>query len=65
MFYLCFTYTLLCFAQAEEDNPDPGKLAPAAVIGWECLKERLVEQQKEMHKMAAFVAVRGGGKHPP
>lgn len=43
--------------KAEEDNPDPSKLAPAAVIGWENLKERLVEQQKEMQKMASFVAV--------
>lgn len=44
-------------AQAEEDNPDPTKLAPAAVIGWESLKERLSEQQKEMAKMAKFVEV--------
>lgn len=43
--------------KAEEDNPDPFKLAPTAVIGWESLKERLVEQQKEMQKMAAFVSV--------
>lgn len=28
------------------------------MIGWESLKERLVEQQKEMQKMAAFVSVR-------
>lgn len=44
--------------QAEEDNPDPSQLAPAEVIGWESLKERLVGQQQEMQKMANFVAVR-------
>ncbi|CAM9527929.1 unnamed protein product [Ectocarpus sp. 4 AP-2014] len=43
--------------KAEEDNPDPSKLAPAAVIGWESLKERLVGQQQEMKKMAEFVAL--------
>lgn len=49
---------VLCFSpKAEEDNPDPSKLAPVAVIGWENLKERLVGQQKEMQKMAEFVAV--------
>lgn len=48
--------------QAEEDNPDPTKLAPAAVVGWESLKERLVEQQKEMEKMTKFVAVGPHGR---
>lgn len=43
--------------KAEEDNPDPSKLAPVSVIGWENLKSRLVGQQKEMQKMADFVAV--------
>lgn len=43
--------------KAEEDNPDPSKLAPVAVIGWENLKVRLVGQQQEMQKMAEFVAV--------
>ncbi|CAM9863585.1 unnamed protein product [Ascophyllum nodosum] len=41
--------------KAEEDNPDPGKLAPAAIIGWESLKERLVVQQGEMQAMAKNV----------
>lgn len=45
------------FWKAEEDNPDPSKLAPAAVIGWESLRERLVEQQEEMKKMGEFVSV--------
>ncbi|CAM9440053.1 unnamed protein product, partial [Pylaiella littoralis] len=40
-----------------KDNPDPSKLAPVALIGWENLKERLVGQQKEMQKMAEFVAL--------
>ncbi|CAM9386155.1 unnamed protein product, partial [Scytosiphon promiscuus] len=43
--------------KAEEDNPDPSQLAPAEVIGWESLKERLVGQQQEMQKMAEFVAL--------
>jgi len=47
--------------KAEEDNPDPSKLAPAAVIGWEELKERLVDQQNEMKKMAEYVAVGATG----
>ena len=45
--------------KAEEDNPDPSKLTPVAVIGWENLKSRLVGQQREMQKMAEFVAVGG------
>lgn len=48
---------LVLSTKAEEDNPDPSKLAPVALIGWENLKERLVGQQKEMQKMAEFVAV--------
>lgn len=47
--------------KAEEDNPDPSKLAPVAVIGWEELKERLVSQQNERKKMAEYVAVGATG----
>eukprot|EP00752_Nemacystus_decipiens_P017929 g16072.t1 len=43
--------------KAEEDNPDPSKLTPVAVIGWENLKIRLVGQQKEMQKMAEIVTL--------
>eukprot|EP00903_Cladosiphon_okamuranus_P017804 g16385.t1 len=43
--------------KAEEDNPDPTKLTPVAVVGWENLKTRLVGQQKEMQKMTEFVAL--------
>ena len=57
---MCFPSLVPLSPQAEEDNPDPSKLAPVAVIGWESLKERLVEQQKEMQKMAAFVSVSSG-----
>lgn len=52
-------YPFLSPPKAEEDNPDPGKLTPVAVIGWEDLKLRLVNQQKEIKKMSDFVAVGG------